>query len=235
MGVNMARILISLRKILKKQMVFISLSFLILLSLCTLGLYKSYSKPETRVETNSEVKGEAIQNDKDEDSQNKVLDVPITTTKPDDSHSTTPSGATKQSAQTNSQEPSVVPAPTTPTEKSWTNSHGTFKYSDLGKTVPMYLGKDVSFQVGWTTNGVCSGKITIPQNTKIYTLYTQVPNYISVPGDEPTSYPNPRRQGDFIFDLREYYPSICQLYYYEEHFSDDPNSPYYPGNLDVWW
>lgn len=242
-GVNI-KIINVLKKLSAGRLILLLVVFIFLLSLGTLGLYKKYSKPKAEIGVNPEVKGEIIKNNENKDTQDEVLDAPTTTTKYSSNQPTASNKTLKQPTQANSQPPSSTPSPVTetpvtPPEGSWTNSHGTFKYSDLGKVVPMYLGKDIMYKIGWASGGICKigDPIRIPKDTKIYVLYSQVPNY-SHTDDMFNDYPYPKTRGDFIFDLREYYnsdPSTCRLKYFEMKFSDDPNSQYYPGNLDVWW
>jgi hypothetical protein len=141
-----------------------------------------------------------------------------------------PVGTQTNTTPTDSSTPTNTPA-TTP-EGSWTNSHGTFAYSNLGNIIPMFLGKDTTFTVGWSTGSCSSGtKFTIPTGTKIYKNYSQVPNYIDYYHNG--SYPNPKTPGNYIYDLRG--KNICNFDYYEELLSSSPSSIYYPGTLEIYW
>jgi len=185
----------------------------------------------TSSEANLEPKTDETQDTNENDKSNLGTSETPKATAPTTTNN--PVGTQTSTTPTDSSTPTNTPA-TTP-EGSWTNSHGTFAYSNLGNTIPMFLGKDTTFTVGWSTGSCNTGtKFTIPAGTKIYKNYTQVPNYIDNyhDGSYP-NYPNPQTLGSYIYDLRG--KNICNFDYYEEQLSSSPSSIYYPGTLEIYW
>jgi hypothetical protein len=192
---------------------------------------KIADKTSNSSESSLETKTDATQNQNSSESDKSNLGTTETlkTTTP----TSTVSSPTNNQTSPTASEVITPPVSTNPTpEGSWTNSHGTFAYSNLGNIIPMFLGKDTTFTVGWSTGSCSSGtKFTIPTGTKIYKNYSQVPNYIDYYHNG--SYPNPKTPGNYIYDLRG--KNICNFDYYEELLSSSPSSIYYPGTLEIYW
>jgi hypothetical protein len=122
--------------------------------------------------------------------------------------------------------PAPTPEPIPDPNNSWTNSHGSFVYKNIGSIMPMYTGKDAYVYFNYSTSA-CDGfkqgvNNLIPANTKIVS---------------PSTTGGYCRSGK-CFDLSSYFQAKCGKttpYYFSYEFSSDPTQPAWPGNFDLWW
>lgn len=134
--------------------------------------------------------------------------------------------------------------PSDPNLNSWTNGHGTFVFKDLGTKLPLYIGKNIPLPR--STDQYPGSAIMFrydlmgPISEFANCLYT----YGLPVGTQLSNIPDQWEHDNFYsntysYDAKNYFNQTCggsiNFAWVMINFSNDPNSPVFPGKFDIWW